>query len=333
MNHHVRCRQISTWLLFSSLFLSVSVIAQNPSLPFQIVENPPKDLLASKSVMLYDYRLTAAEIQETQKSFQQTGIDAVAWFQIDQVLAGKDITSAFAEYFTNRQVIFLLILTRTPDGFQLIVTAFNQKPNLFDPNQPGWRTRNGKLSELLRTVLQDSWRSQKKQNYLINEFPETDIVVNPFKGNRQEFYAIDLKVDNLAVQKSGDEKMDKDLEAIFQANYPLKYKIVEAGLTEQELRRQGFLYILCFVHTRGAAAREILGYDMSRKENAFASISFPEGQLQLKTIPAQAEIYKFYFRHIDNGNVFLGNKWDADVNWQDALKNHIAGFKLEARIN
>ena len=167
----------------------------------------------------------------------------------------------------------------------------------------------------------------------MNEFPETDITIDPIKGNRQEFYAIDLKVDNLAVPKFGNETSDKELEQVFQAMYPLKYKITEAGTDEQELHKQGFHYVLCFVHTRGKAAREILGYDMSKPETAYASITFPLGQLQLKTIPEETEVYKFYFRHIDNGNVFLGTKWDADIQWQDALKNHIMAFKAEAKIN
>jgi hypothetical protein len=71
---------------------------------------------------------------------------------------------------------------------------------------------------------------------------------------------------------------------------------------------------------------------MNHRETAYASITFPGGQLQLKTIPAQTEVYKFYFRHIDNGNVFLGNKWDADENWLDALRNHVLGFKTDAKL-
>jgi len=186
---------------------------------------------------------------------------------------------------------------------------------------------------LLTTALQDSWRSQKKSNYLVNEFPEMDIVVDPIRGRRQEFYAIDLKVDNLAVIKFGNEEMDKQLEQFFVDNYSLRYKMVDAGSDETELRRKGFHYVLHYVHTRGQAAKEVLGYDMSKGEKNYASITYPNGQLQLKIIPREEIIYKFYFRHIDNGNVFLGTKWDADTNWLDALRNHVLGFKQEAKLN
>jgi hypothetical protein len=319
-------------LLF--LLLSSEIICQ-PTLTdkLKFTDAPQSDLLSFRSAVMHDYTFTRAELQEIQKAFQQIGIDAVAYFETDVVLAGKDVTKAFANYFVNRQIKYLILLEKTSGGFQFVTTAFNQKIGLIDDGQSAWRVQQSRLNELLRTVFQDSWRVQKKQNYLINEFPETDIIIDPFKGTRQEFYAIDLKVDHLAVPKFGNEAMDKELEQFFQSNYPLHYKITEAGMDEQMLRSQGFLYILCYVHTRGTAAKEILGYDMTKAESAYASVTFASGQLQLKTIPAGTEIYKFYFRHIDNGNVFLGNKWDADITWQDALRNHVLGFKTEAKIN
>ena len=319
----------------SFFFLSpLSTFAQHSfTSKFYFSEIVPADLLRSRALVLHDYTVSQEELDEVQKAFQLIGIDAVGYLETDIVLAGKDVTRAFAEYFATREIKYLIFLEKFPTGFQMLVAPFNQKQSLVDVAQPVWRIQKEKLNELLRTVFQDSWRSQKKQNFLINESPETDITVSAIKGNRQEFYAIDLKVDNLAVPKFGNETMDKELEQFFQANYPLQYKITEAGADEQELRRQGFLYVMCFVHTRGKAAKEILGYNMTKVESAYASVTFPTGQLQLKTIPAETEVYKFYFRHISNGNVYLGTKWDADITWQEALRNHIAGFKAEIKIN
>ena len=82
-----------------------------------------------------------------------------------------------------------------------------------------------------------------------------------------------------------------------------RYKITENGTDEKELKKEGFLYVLGYVQTRGRAAKSILGYDLGGAESSYASVTFPSGQLQLKTIPADKEIYKFYFRHIGNGNV------------------------------
>lgn len=298
----------------------------------QFNETVPADLLATRTVVLYDYTYKQSELEEVQKAFQQIGIDAIAYFESDQVMAGKDIIKAFKDYFITRQIKYILFLEKYAAEYRIVGVQFVPEKNLFDPALPAWRLKNERLRELLRTTLQDSWRSQKKQNFLVNEFPERDIKVDPVRGTRNEFYAIDLKVDNLAVPKFGNEAMDADLAQFFQNNYPLKYKLTEAGVPDEELRRQGFNYVLCYVHTRGKAAREILGYDITKDGNSYASITFLDSGVQLKTISADKEIYKFYFRHIDNGNVFLGTKWDADVNWLDALRNHVLAFKNEARI-
>lgn len=323
----------TTCALLLLILVSTSAFSQRHfSSSLQFNETVPADLLSTRSVVLSDYTFRQTELEEIQKAFQQIGIDAIAYFDADLIFSGKDVIKAYKEYFTSRQITNLIFLEKSQNVYQIVGVKFNPEKDLFDPALPAWRLRNERLRDLLRTVLQDSWRSQKKQNYLVNEYPERDIRVDPIKGNRQEFYAIDLKVDNLAVPKFGNAAMDEELAKFFQDNYSLKYKLTEPGANEQDLRKQGFQYVLCYVNTRGKAAREVLGYDITKEGNSYASITFPEGQLQLKTIPGEAEVYKFYFRHIDNGNVFLGTKWDADITWLDALRNHVLGFKAEARI-
>ncbi len=327
-----KCRRASCGLLLLFL-LSYSAFSQRHfTTSLQFNETVPADLLSTRSVVLNDYTFKQAELEEVQKAFQQIGIDAIAYFDADMIFSGKDVIKAYKEYFTSRQITNLIFLEKSQNVYQIVGVKFNPEKDFFDPTLPAWHLKNERLRDLLRTVLQDSWRSQKKQNYLVNEYPERDIRVDPIKGNRQEFYAIDLKVDNLAVPKFGNTAMDEALAKFFQENYSLKYKLTEPGANEQDLRRQGFQYVLCYVNTRGKAAREVLGYDMTKGGNSYASITFPEGQLQLKTIPGETEVYKFYFRHIDNGNVFLGTKWDADIIWLEALRNHVLGFKTEARI-
>lgn len=321
--------------LFALLFVfSASLCgAQTLTPPFPPSSYPPPKLLSSRAVALYDYRLSTAEINEFQKGFQRIGLDAIAWFATDIVMAGQDAIKAYSTYFTEREIAFLIFADKGGEGYRLTTTPFTVKPVLFDVTQPAWQVSRAKLNELMTTLQQDSWRSQKKANYLVNEKPELDLSVDIVKGRRQEFYAIDLKVDNLAVPKFGNVAMDTVLENFFAKNYPLKYKMFDAGTIEQDMRSKGFTYVLCYVHTRGQAAKEVLDYDLSKNEKSYASIAYPDGQLQLKVLPKEEVVYKFYFRHIDNGNIFLGTKWDADVQWLDALRNHVFGFKQEAKIN
>ena len=115
--------------------------------------------------------------------------------------------------------------------------------------------------------------------------------------------------------------------------YPLKFTFTDPNTSEADLRRQGNLFVLRFVKARAKVAKQILGYDMTKSESAIVSIMYANGQPQLKNIPANDVVYKFYFKHIESGNVYLGNKWDADESWQQALINQIKGFKAEHKIN
>jgi hypothetical protein len=292
----------------------------------------PEKLLSTRTVVFYDYTLTEKEIKDVQHSFQTTGVDAVAYFELDMLTAGRDVTKAFAEYLNKREVTNLLFVQKSEQGFRIISTPYNGKETVIDKQQAAWSHSNSNLNEALKELYRAS-SYQKRQNLLINDSPETGLKINPILGNRNEFYAIDLKVDPLAVPKTGDELKDKELEEIFKLYYPLKYKMTEPGTPEKDLRKQGLLYVVCFVHTRGGVAKELLGYDMSKSESALVSVTYPESQQQLKSISSNTPVYKFYFKHIDSGNVFFGTKWDADLTWEQALINQIKGMKAELRLN
>lgn len=291
----------------------------------------PEKLLSTRSVVIYPHTVTIKELKEIQLSFQQTGIDAVAYFENDILLAGGDVISAYAYYLNQRGIVNLVFLLKEESKYTMLITGFNGKETFIDQSQTAWKGEDVKLSELLEKVERSS-SSLSKTNYLINDFPETQLPVQIVRGRRSEFYAIDLKVDQLAVPKTGNPEIDKELESIFR-NYPFKYQLTEPGLSERELRAKGFLYVVTYVHARGSAVRQMLDYDISKVESAYVSVAYSDGQPQLKNIPADVPVYKFYFKHIDSGNIFLGTKWDADTAWQQALINHIAAFKAELRIN
>ncbi|AYB30656.1 hypothetical protein [Chryseolinea soli] len=331
-----------TRILFFSLItflLSAPAIAQRVVTPKEWIEQMnlkaglPAKLLSTRSVVFYDYSLTEKNLLDVQQMLQRTGVDGVAYFELDMLMASKDITKAFADYFTKREMTNIVFVERDETNYRVTVTAFNEKETVVDPGQAAWSESNSVLLEALKALYRTAATQQKKQNLLINDTPETGLAINPILGKRNEFYAPDLKVDPLSVQKTGDAAIDAELEAIFTANYPLKFKMTEPNLTEKEMRKQGLLYVLCVVHARGSVAKELLGYDMSKSESALVSVTYPETTQQLKNIPSNTTIFKFYFKHIDSGNAFFGTKWDADITWQQALLNQIRGMKAELRIN
>lgn len=292
----------------------------------------PAKLLSARTAVVYPFGMTSAELELIQKSFQETGIDAIAYFDIDLVLAGTDVRRALAFYFSKRNISNLVFFQKDETGYNILITEYNEKTTFIDKGQPAWVAGNGKLQDLLKNVYRTAANSLTRQNFLINDHPEKNLFINPIVGRRSEFFAIDLKVDQLAVPKFGDEEVDARLAELF-AEYPFKYQLTDPGLSERELRSKGFLYTLCFVYTRGSIARELLGYDVSKQVSAFASVTFTGGQAQFRNIPAEEMVYKFYFKHIESGNVFLGTRWDADTNWDDALENHLTAFKTELKVN
>ena len=290
-------------------------------------ETVPADLLATRSVVLYDFSFQQEELETIQRSFQQTGIDAVLYYTDDIIAPGRDITPVLVDHLTNREIKYLIFFEKDNGSYIMTVTVFNNKVDFVDNGQSAWRVKHNNLKEMLGYIYGTALNSQKKKNFLINDLPEVGEIPNIIKGRRAEFFSLDMKVDKLAVPKFGDERMDRELDEFLKANYISGYVLVESNTDEKDLRKQGYPYVLCYVHTRNAAAKQILGYDMTKSESALASVTYPNDALQLKTIPSETPVYKFYLRHIDSGNVYLGTKWDADVTWQEALRNHVrAGY-------
>jgi hypothetical protein len=324
------------WVVFLSSFsASAQVHFDEKKFLDQLVPGAtlPSNLLSTKTLVLHSFSFTDRELQTAQEYFQKTGIDAVVYFPIDMVLAGKDVSAVFADQFVKREISNLLLLIKTENDFSLTFTTFNGKPTIVDPKQASWTISNKVLTDALKSLQRTVTSGYKKTNLLINAMPESGDAINPILGKRNEFYAGDMKVDLVAIPKFGDETMDKELEEIISTNFPFKYKLTEPGVSEKDLRKQGIFYVLCFIHTRAKVAQELLGYNTGKSETAVVSVTYPEGTQQLKNIPSNTPVYKIYFKHIDSGNVFLGTKWDADLTWQSALLNQIRGMKTQLRLN
>jgi hypothetical protein len=324
-------------LPFLIVFYAFSVSAQLPLDEQQFLARLkpgsflPEKLLSTRTAVFYTYSMTLKELETIQKTFSRTGIDAVIYLESDLVACGRDVSVSLAGYLNSREIVNLALIQKSEAGYVLYFTEYNKKANLVEQNQNAWNLNNKALDVLLQDVYRIAANTLKRENMLINEYPETDMPLNPITGRRSEFFAIDLKVDELAVPKSGIEAQDKELEEIMRL-YPYKYKLTEAGLAESELRKQGFMYVLRFVRSRDKLAKNILGYDMSKSQSAIVSVVFKDNEPQLKNIPANNIVFKYYFKHIDSGNVFLGTKWDADETWQQALLNQLKGYRAEFKI-
>lgn len=318
-----------------SLFL-FCVQAQNSinplSLNLTLSDKVPEGLLAGKSCVLYSSNFSEEELDKIQNVFQNTGIDAVAYFENELVFSGREVTQKIADQLSKREVSFIILATNV-DIYSFLFTPFNGNNEFVNSEQEAWSITSVNLNDALQNIYRTAVNSQPIKNLLINSYPERSFPIGIIEGRRSDFFAIDLKVDRLAVPWFKDAKNDTTLAYYLKENYPFNYGMVEPGLDKNELRSKGFHYVLHYLHTKGALAKEVLGYQKSASESAITSVTYPNGEVQLKTLSAETPVYKFYSKHIESGNVFLGTKWDADITWQEALRNHLKGFKAELKIN
>lgn len=292
----------------------------------------PAGLLAGRSLVLFEPGYTPAQLQEAQKYFQQAGIDAINYLDIDYVLSGTDPSAIYFNYFTTRDIRFFIILQKDANGYQCIFTEYSGTKAFVDKARRSWKQSDASFTELLRTIYRFTIATQKKANFLINDLPEMGAELRFFRDEPAQRYSADVRTFKTAIPRWGNDADDKLLQAFVKDNLPAKCELVDPDLTDAELEQKGYRLVLRLVHTRGDAARAILGYDVTQTASSLLTRYFAESEPKVKPIPAKKMVYKYYFKNTEYGNVFLGNKWDADESWQDALRNFILGMRLELKF-
>ena len=326
--------------LVSFFFLSYSVVSfAQPSqeedkltAKLNFGSSLPAGILAQRAIVLYEIASTDKELQDVQKYFQQAGIDAVAYMDVDYVLSGVDPSRMFSNYFSTRVIKFLILLQKKNDQYQIIITEYNGATTYVDKEHASWKQSNTSLHELMQTVYRFAISSESKKNFLISDVPETGIPIGFYRGKRDEKFSGDARQFKTAIPRFGNEADDKELETFLKENLPTKYDLVDPELSDAQLEEKGYRLVLRYIHTRGDAARNILGYDVTQTASSLSTNYYDDGAPKIKTIRAKQMIYKFYLKNTEYGNVFLGTKWDADETWQDALKNHIRALRSELKI-
>ena len=289
-----------------------------------------------------------------QKGFQQIGIDAIAWYFLDDINAGTDATATYMDYLKQRRVEFIVLLVQERDGsFRAVVTAFEGKEYVFNPaGQAATRFLAASLDKLLRELYLQTLRDNlSRTNILINDFPEYFSASNIVRGKSFVRYNPDLKIDKMsfplfnefAVEMRKDAQAtefdditltgeDVRMQAILQEVYPFEYGLVEYEIGEKEIRNLGYQYVFMCLHTTGKTVRQMLGMETSEQETDYVTVINRGDQNSVKTIPVDQPVYKFYAKHIYTGDVYVGNLWDADLTWEDAFRNYIENMRVELNL-
>src|SRR5688572_4552735 len=90
----------------------------------------PEKLLSTRTAVFDDHNLTAKELAEIQLTFQRAGIDAIIHFELDKLFAGKDVSKAFSDYLSKREVANLIFIEKNDQDYRITITTFSGKETI-----------------------------------------------------------------------------------------------------------------------------------------------------------------------------------------------------------
>jgi hypothetical protein len=328
-----------------------------------LVSVPPVSKSSSERA---DWHSFATEAHEY---FKKIGVDAVGYFYLDDVFSGIDATRVYAEHLKEREIKYIIILSRVylkiknkeSLRYVMVITPFSNDRNIISNGKPAYKDQNKDLEKLMKNLYGITVRKDfVNTNHLIIDQPEFFGGLPILSGRRNESFPMDLRVDKLAVPKFEEvpipdnrpggiinnkiadevenynasvDRLNFELDRSFR-DYPWKYELIQYNPDEKELWRQGFLYILMRVNSSGRTVRQMLGYDVNDSETEYITLlKKPDGSFTLRTIPVDAPVHKFYIRSLARDEVYVGESWDADETWQEALDHFLSSLTDKLKAN
>lgn len=332
----------------------------------------PEALLSEKTAVLVDDQLSMSSgnptwrnfAEEAHKTFHRLGIDAVAYYDLNMVMAGAPVTHSLAQEIKNRGIRYAIVLQRALNSSQdtsytLTLAKISEQDLFFEAGQPAFQLQNSQLANLMQSMVRAvSTSGIERTNFLILERPEFFQKTNIFPARRFENFNPDLKLDRLAVplfeeraaparvpsgmnQGNVNALVEEENRKIAIANerlkqvmaqYPFASGPVSQNQTEAELRREGYLFMLQHVYGKPATVSDILQYNFESPERVLTSITMVVGDTISQKLSPNEIAYKFYVKHLPTGEVYLGSHWDADTTWETALENFINNLKHALKV-
>src|SRR5258706_11002421 len=206
---------------------------------FKLTEISPVELISSRSAVLFSSEYSQKELEEIQQGFQRIGVDAVSYVESERALAGRDLMNAYSRYFVKRNIKFLIFMKKDKQEYQFYFVSFNATPHWTGPDPSAWFVHSSNINGVLQTIYRSVISTQKKQNFLVNDYPERSGPLSAISGRRDENLAPNVRVLKLAVPKTGDARTDAELETFLKEHFPVKYEMVEPNVEEKDLVQGG----------------------------------------------------------------------------------------------
>lgn len=324
------------FLLFIFFCFSITVQAQvlidtdyckNKLQQVETTEELPDGLLSGKAIVIHAYpdapQFYKEQASAIQPGFQKAGIDVVAHYLFEDIFSGREVTQAYQKQLAERDIDFLIYYISGADH-QLLIFPFKDK--FLDST--AFKLSNSEQKALMHDLYLQTARSKQEQtNFLILQVPGYPDFPKVIQGRRAEFYDLNMKSGKVAIPKTNDSSFNKAIDSVMAVHYPYKYGFVEPGLTEAELRKEGYWFILYGVNSTGKSVKRLLDYSIENEETAYASVVADGKETKVKTIAVNVPVYKFYIKHIQSKDIYVGKQYDADERWEVALRNYILNLR------
>ena len=292
--------------------------------------------------------------KEAHSSFRKIGVDAIIYLYKDDLTASPEITKAYTEMLQQRQIKHLVVLaTEGKDydvSYRLSIYLIKDGLNL---NKPFYEISNSSLRELMLVLGRQVLRQNiERSNFLIPEQPEFLDDLPLYGGTRYENVPTRLqsmklavaKFDTLAIPKGATEMETAEIKrqnaitaqknaqlANLMKQYPYKYELVDYTSAD-DLYKRGFQYVLMPLISSGRTIKQMLNYKTNPSETVYISEVRREGEkAELKKLPADANMTKYYVKQTILLDMHVGKVWDADTTWQQALTNFITNLKFDLK--
>lgn len=330
---------LSITLLLISLQQSVG---QNAFSFFKEKPTIPKDLLKTRTVVFMNVNNLKweEEAKVLHNKLRSVGVDAVAYYALSDILSGHDATKAFYKDISSRNIPNMMIINKTDDSlYQAYIGNFAEGGSFFVPGMEVYQISAESIDKLgALIVMKAELAKLERENFLIIDIPEIFKRTNVIKTRRVANYNPDLRIDKLAVPMFEEsvmishniDSLNIELDSIMAQNYPYRYGLIDPNLTDDEMISQGYLMVLRKLENNIESLKRMLGYEILESETVHISIRKGEVD-QLKELFANQNGHKYYIQQLYTKDIYLGNLWDADITWQEALKNHIANLKADQK--
>lgn len=341
---------------FSGFSQPLDLTTQLKSLEFSD-DKIPSNLLSSRTGVILrnsdnlDRKSWKKHSQNFHRGFLQMGIDPVIYVFEQDLFANQKINETYLKLIGNRDVENLIILNKTQGKFEMIIASGFNKQNAFK-KKAAWRAEDIDVTPLLYKLGIIVKRSDIPAiNFLVLSDPDYVEDISFFKGSHLATYPGVLRRQKLGVARMDSIRIDKklpedqqqelraynrkvkqyneSLEKAFE-QYPYQWEMFSFKDNDYALA-SGIQYVFQLVQTSGSGAKDLLNYPDHTKETQIISVTpgLIPGDVRLKRLPVETVIYKGYIYQARTDDVYVGKEWDADTNWQDAIRNFIFTLKRQ----